>query len=180
MDAKECILTRRSIRKYAEKPVAKETIEEIVKLAGYGPTWKNVQANRFIAVTDEEMQKKIAEDCCMGHAGNKKIIDGAPVLIVMTLVDKRSGYERDGSFSTTKEKHWESFDAGIVAQTFCLAAHTLGLGTVIMGIFDEDKVKETVGVPEGESVAALIALGYPDEEPNAPKRKELEKILSYR
>lgn len=180
MEAKECILTRRSIRKYSDKPVERETIEELVKLAGYGPTWKNVQANRFIAVTDEAMKQKIAEECTMGYAGNQNIIKGAPVLMVMTLVDKRSGYERDGSFSTSKEKHWESFDAGIVAQTFCLAAHMLGLGTVIMGIYDEEKVKQVVDVPEGESVAALISLGYPDEEPVAPKRKDLEKVLSFR
>lgn len=178
MEAKDCILTRRSIRKYSDKPVSKETIEELVSLAEFGPTWKNVQANRFIAVKDQEMKAKVAE--CTSHANNTKIINSAPVLMVLTLVDQRSGYERDGSFSTTKEKHWESFDAGIVSQTLCLAAHDMGLGTVIMGIFDEDKVKDIVGVPEGESVTALIALGYPDETPNAPKRKELEKVLSFR
>lgn len=179
MDAKECILSRRSIRKFTEQPVSKETIEELVSLAEFGPTWKNVQANRVIAVTDSAIQEKIADECTT-YSGNQAIIKGAPVLLVMTTVDKRSGYERDGSFSTTKGTHWESFDAGIVTQTLCLAAHTMGLGTVIMGIFDEDKVKEAVLVPEGESVAALVALGYPDEEPVAPKRKELEKILSFR
>ncbi len=180
MEAKECILTRRSIRKYADKPVAKETIEELVSMASFAPTWKNVQANRYIAVTDENIKNKVADECVMDFASNQRIIKNAPVLVVMTIVDSRSGYERDGSFSTSKEKHWESFDSGIAAQTFSLAAHELGLGTVIMGIFDADKVAEAVGVPEGESVSALVALGYPDEEPAAPKRKELEKILSFR
>lgn len=180
MEAKECILTRRSVRKYADKPVAKETIEELVSMASFAPTWKNVQANRYIAVTDENIKNKVADECVMDFAGNQRIIKNAPVLVVMTIVDSRSGYERDGSFSTSKGKHWESFDSGIAAQTFSLAAHELGLGTVIMGIFDEAKVAEAVGVPEGESVSALVALGYPDEEPAAPKRKELEKILSFR
>ena len=178
MEAKECILTRRSIRKFTDQPVNRETIEELIGMAEFGPTWKNVQANRFIAVMDPDMKAKLAE--CTVHGNNTKIMNAAPVVIVMTLVAKRSGYERDGSFSTTKETHWESFDAGIVAQTLCLSAHTMGLGTVIMGIYDEAQVKEVVGVPEGESVAALIALGYPDEEPVAPKRKELEKVLSFR
>lgn len=181
MDAKECILGRRSIRKYKNQPVSKETIEELISMTEYAPTWKNVQANRFVVVMDEAKKNAIAEDeCVLGWAGNTKIIKNAPVLIAMTIVNKRSGYERDGSFSTTQGTHWESFDAGCAAQTLSLSAHVLGLGTVIMGIFDEKRVGELLEIPEGETVSALIALGYPDEEPQAPKRKELEKILSYR
>lgn len=179
MEARECILSRRSIRRFSDKPVTKETIEELVSLTEYAPTWKNVQANRVIAVTDAALKEKVANECT-SYVGNTKIMCGAPVLLVMTVVDGRSGFERDGSFSTTKGTHWQSFDAGIFTQTLCLAANDMGLGTVIMGIYDEDKVKELVELPEGESVAALIALGYPDESPEAPKRKELEKILSYR
>jgi hypothetical protein len=62
----------------------------------------------------------------------------------MTCVTGRCGYERDGSFSTPKGDRWEMFDAGIAAQTFCLAAHEMGLGTVIMGVFDENKVNEVI------------------------------------
>ena len=178
MEAKQLIETRRSVRKFTDQEVTKEVIEEIVQMAEFAPTWKNVQANRFIAVQDEAIKAKLAE--CTTHANNTNIMNSASVVMVMTIVNQRSGYERDGSFSTTKEKHWESFDAGIVAQTLCLAAHDKGLGTVILGIFDEEKVKEVVSVPEGESVSALIAIGYPDETPTAPKRKELEKVLSYR
>ena len=68
----------------------------------------------------------------------------------------------------------------MAAQTFCLAAHENGLGTVIMGIFDEDKIRKAVDVPEGQSVMGLIALGYPAEQPEAPKRKTVEDLVSYR
>ena len=71
------------------------------------------------------------------------------------------------------------FDAGVAAQTFCLAAHELGLGTVIMGVFEEDKVMEIAKIPEGQSVSVLIALGFPDEQPNAPKRKPVEDLLTF-
>lgn len=179
MEALKCIESRRSVRKFTEQPVTREEIEKVVSYAKFAPTWKNVQANRYVAVTDETKKAAIAEECVMGYEGNKKIINGAPMLIVQTIVNARSGYERDGSFSTTKETHWQSYDAGIAAQTFSLAAHDLGLGTVIMGIFDEAKVMEILDIPEGQSIAALIAVGHPAEEPIAPKRKDVDVILSY-
>ena len=102
------------------------------------------------------------------------------MLVIITTISPRSGFERDGSPSTSKKTHWESFDAGIATQTFCLAAYDAGLGTVIMGIFDEDKVIKAVGVPEGQKVSAMVALGYADEEPAMPKRKSVGELLILR
>ncbi|MDD3219418.1 MAG: nitroreductase family protein [Lachnospiraceae bacterium] len=179
MEAKECIMTRRSIRKYTDQKVTQEDVETIVNLAIYAPTWKNVQANRYVAVLDEATKNRIADECIENFPGNNRNIHNAPALVALTTVDGRSGYERDGSFSTSKGTHWQSFDAGIAAQTFCLAAHSLGFGTVIMGIYEEDKVSEILQIPEGESVSALIALGYPAEEPREPKHKTVADILSF-
>ncbi len=179
MEALQCIETRRSVRRFTEEPVTKEQIEAVVSYAKYAPTWKNTQVNRYIAVLDPDKQTAIAEQAVMGFEGNTKIIKSAPVLIVQTTVNSRSGYERDGSFSTSKGTHWESYDAGIGAQTLCLAAHEMGLGTVIMGVFDEEKVKEIVSVPEGQSVAALIAMGHPKFTPDPVPRKDVDVILSF-
>lgn len=63
------------------------------------------------------------------------------------------------------------FDAGLATQTFCLAAHDKGVGAVILGIFDETKVAEIIGIEEGQKVAALVAVGYADEDPAAPKER---------
>ncbi len=68
------------------------------------------------------------------------------------------------------------FDAGIAAQSFCLAAWDKGIGTVIMGIFDEEKIAEAINLPQDETVAALIATGYFDQTPAAPPRKSAEEI----
>ena len=65
-------------------------------------------------------------------------------------------------------------------QTFCLAAHEYGLGTVIMGVFDESGISSLLDIPKERELAALIALGYPDIEPSAPKRKTVEDLLQYR
>ncbi len=180
MNAIDCIKTRRSIRKFEDRPVDRELIASLVETASYAPTWKNTQTTRYIAVTDPQLKAKVAEECVLGYAGNTNIINSAPVLIVTTIVHGRAGFERDGSYSTSKEDRWEVYDAGICAQTFCLAAHDAGLGTVIMGVFDEAKAGQVLDVPEGQIVSALIALGYPAVSPDAPKRKPVEDLLSFR
>ena len=98
----------------------------------------------------------------------------------MTFIKGRSGFERDGSFSTKKEDRWQMFDVGVACQTFCLAAHEAGLGTVILGIWDEDGITKLLDIPENQELAALIAIGYPDIAPEAPKRKSVEDLLTYR
>ena len=178
MELQAAFETRRSIRHYdPEKKVTKGQVETLIKAASLAPSWKNTQTSRYIAVVNTEKKQEIADTCVMGFAGNQRIIGQAPVLIVETTVNERSGYERDGSFSTSKGTHWQSYDAGLAGEAFCLAAWEKGLGTVIMGIFEEAKVKEALQIPETESVSALIALGYPEEVPEAPKRKETELLL---
>lgn len=171
---------RRSIRKFTEQSLGEEELSQLVAKAAYAPSWKNCQPIRYIAVCDTALKQKIAQECVMGFAGNQSIIENCPALIVETIVHGRSGFERDGSYSTSKEDKWEVFDAGIAAQTLCLAAQEMGLGTVIMGIFDEQKLAETVGIPEGQIAAALIAVGYPDVAPQAPRRKAVEDLLTIR
>ncbi len=178
MDALECIKGRRSVRKFTDEKVSQADVEKLVEIARFAPTWKNSQSIRYVAVFDEGLKSKVAEEAVMGFEGNKNIINGAPALIVITTVDKRAGYERDGSFSTSKGTHWQSFDAGIETEAFCLAAYEAGLGTVIMGIYDEDKVSDILEIPEGQSVSALVALGHSAVEPQAPKRKEVADLLT--
>ena len=146
MDALTCIETRRSIRKYQEKPIPHEVMEEIVKEASFAPSWKNSQVVRYVVVENPEIKSKIANEAVLGFAYNTGTIEHAAALVVVTMIHGRSGYERDGSFTTSKEDRWEMFDAGIATQTFCLAAHEKGIGSVIMGIFDEAKVGELINL----------------------------------
>ncbi len=90
----------------------------------------------------------------MGFAGNQRIIGQAPVLIVEDNSPMRGPDIEDGSFSTSRT-HWQSYDAGLAGEAFCLAAWEKGLGTVIMGIFEEES-KRSSADPETESVSALI------------------------
>ncbi len=178
MNTIECIKTRRSIRKFTDQPVAAEEIAKVVDAATYAPSWKNSQTTRYIAILDKALKDKLANDCMMNFEYNINTANNAPAMIVVTTINGRSGYERDGSPTTSKGTHWQSFDAGIATEAFCLAAHELGLSTVIMGIFDESRVSEVVCVPDGQSVSALIAIGYADDAPTPPKRKSAEELLT--
>lgn len=178
MNVTECLKTRRSIRKYKSDKVDHSVIDSVVSLASYSPSWKNTQITRYIAIEDSSLQNEIADRFTPDY--NSKIIRQAPVLMAVTFKKGRCGYERDGSFTTRKGDLWQMFDVGVACQTFCLAAWDKGLGTVIMGVFDEDGIAGLLGIPEDQELGALIALGYPDIEPDAPKRKAVEELLQYR
>ncbi len=176
----ECVKGRRSVRKYKPTLIEDGLLEQIVAAASYAPSWKNTQTTRYIIVQDEVLIKELADNCAMDFEFNKKTLYNAPALILVTTITGRSGFERDGSYSTSKGTHWESFDAGIATQTLCLAAHLLGLGTVIMGIYDEEKVIKAVGIPKGQKLSAMVTIGWPDEEPAMPKRKSVEELMDYK
>lgn len=180
METIERIKTRRTIRKFTDEKVSRDIIEQIVAAAAYAPSWKNSQTTRYVVIEDKEIMSKIASDALLGFEHNAGIINNCPVLIAVTSIKNRSGYERDGSFTTSRKDKWEAFDAGIATQTFALAASELGVGSVIMGIYDEEKVKEILGLPEDRAVSALMSIGYPAETPTAPVRKEVAELVEYK
>ncbi len=177
MTANECIRERRSIRKFANRPVPHEVLAQIVATASYAPSWKNTQITRYIAVEGD--RKAALAKCTKLYPGNGTIIENAPMVIAITIVKGRSGYERDGSFSTPKGSGWQMYDAGVASEAFCLSAYEQGLGTVILGLYDEKDAAELLEIPEDRELIALIPIGYPDETPNAPRRKTVEDLLSY-
>lgn len=177
MELIEGIKGRRSVRKFKNTNISAEQIKEIVEIARFAPSWKNSQTTRYKAVIDADLKIRLAKECMMNFEYNINTALNAPAIVVVTTINNRSGFERDGSFTTSKGTHWQSFDAGIATQTFCLAAYEKELATVIMGIFDEEKVAKLLNISPEESVSALVALGYADEHPVAPKRKEADSIL---
>ena len=176
MELFEAIHTRRSVRVYEENPVARETIEKVLSAAQMAPSWKNTQTAGFIVVESPEMKEKLME---VLPSYNAKTVSTAPVTVVMTARKERAGYERDGSFTTKKGDRWEMFDGGIACQTLCLAAWGEGLGTCIMGIYDEEKLPALLAVPADQYVTAVVSMGYPAQTPAAPKRKPLTEKVRY-
>ena len=181
MELTTAVKERRSVRKYEERPVPHEVIEEIIKAARFAPSWKNSQIVRYVIVEDPEIKSKLdTGDYCFGFTYNAGAISRAPQVLILTYKKNRSGFEKDGSFSTPKGDFWEAFDCGIAAQTFCLLAHERGIGTVIQGYFDDAKLAKLLKLPEGIGVGAVIPMGYIGENNAAPKRKEVSELLSYK
>ncbi len=176
METIDAIQTRRSVRVYENRPVDRAVLEEILEAALWAPSWKNTQTAGYIVVESPEMKQKLMETL---PSYNAKTVSTAPVVLVMTCKKARCGYNRDGSYTTKKGDRWEMFDSGIACQTLCLAAWDRGLGTCIMGIYDEDRLPSLLNVPEDQYVTAVIALGYPGETPVCPKRKTLAEKVQY-
>ena len=147
-----------------------------MELARWAPSWKEHPIARYVAVEDKALINRIAEEATIPW--NEGIIKGAPVLMVMTYVEKRCGYERDGSFSTSKGDRWQNFDCGIAAATFELAAHELGLGSVVLGIFEEEKAARAAGAAGGHGRSLPDAAGLSGGGARRPKRKEVAELLT--
>ncbi len=179
MTTTDCIKTRRSVRKFEDREVPRGLITEIIGEAAFAPSWKNTRTPRYTVICDKAVIASIAEEGVHGNAHNAEIINGAPCIIVQSAVNSLAGYEPDGSYSTIKGDGYTMYDAGIAAQTLCLAAHDRGLGTVIMGIIDYDRIAKIISLPENETVVAAIAMGYPAGTPSAPKKFTADEITRF-
>ena len=88
MDLITGIKERRSIRKFQDKKVPRELLEEIVNISAYAPSWKNTQIARYIIVDDEKTLKALAnEKCAYGFKGNVATMEAAPALLLLTFVE---------------------------------------------------------------------------------------------
>ncbi len=176
MELSEAIQTRRSVRIYDGKKIERSLFDEILVDTQMAPTWKNTQTVDYIVIESPEMKERILV-ALPDH--NSDIVSSASAVVVLTTRKGRCGFNRDGSFSTAKEDRWEMFDAGIAGQTFCLAAWARGLGTCIMGLYDEQCIEKILNIPEDRYITALIAVGYPAQQPATPTRKLLSEKVKY-
>ena len=174
------IIGRRSIRRYKDQLVDRELMEEIIEITRYAPSWTNSQTPRFTLVDNSDVISKFAAEGVKGFTYNIDTLKNATGVAVLSFVEGKSGRtEKYGIEISENPGRWESFDAGIACQTFCLTAYAKGIGTCIFGVIDEAVVAKAIQLPEGEKVAALIVYGYADEEPKAPRRKEVSDILRW-
>lgn len=176
MELKQAIDQRRSIRKYQKKTVAKELIEEMIAAAIEAPTWKNSQTGRYHVVLSQDMLEKVKWEGLARFNGEN--VEDAPVLIVETFVKNRSGFEKSGEPNNELGNGWGCYDLGLQTMNLLLKATELGLGTLIMGIRDEKRIREMLEIPEEETIVSVIGVGYPDIEPLKPKRKEVSDVMA--
>jgi len=176
MDLMEAIKGRRSIRKYKPDPVSEEALRVLVEAVRWAPSWANTQCWEVIIVRDPNMKSALANTLTKTNPSLSSMTE-APLVIVLCGKKGVSGFKK-GEAATVKGD-WLMFDTGIAMQTLCLTAHSLGLGTVVVGLFDHKKAEEILGVPQNAEVVAMTPLGYPAVEGGAPKRKEPSEFVFY-
>lgn len=174
MEFSELVQKRQSDRKYAPKPVAREHILKCLEAARMAPSACNSQPWKFVVVDDRVRLIQIS-DAAIGLGMNKFTVQ-VPVLVA--VVQENMNLEAKAG-AVVKNKDYSMMDLGMAVENFCLQAAELGLGTCIMGWFDEKKVKDVLGVPRGRRVQLLIALGHPDAPTRSKVRKPLEEMSSW-
>lgn len=181
MDTLETIRTRRSVRKFSDRPVEPEKLQSVLEAAQQAPSWANMQCWRFVVVQDPAVKAKISELSFVeaffapkGYKSNpaQQALSDAPVVIVACAEPLDSG--------DLHGQHYYMTDVGIATENLMLAAHALGLGSVFVGVFDEDQLGDLLEIPPGIRIVGLFPLGYPQHVPkNGPPRKSLDEIVFY-
>ena len=174
MEIKECIETRRSMRRYAYESISRETIEDIVKAGQYAPSWKNSQTPRYYVALSDEAREKVSS--CLPDF-NKDRTQGVGAYIITTAKKGLSGCDENGEYFSHLGNGYECFDNGLAVENMALYAHSLGYSTLIMGLYDEAGLRDYLGVPANEDIVIVLALGKRDKEPRMPERKPLSEVL---
>jgi len=174
MDFERLILTRQSDRRYMPDPVSREDVLKCLEAARMAPSACNSQPWKFIVVDDKEKLMEMA-DAAEG-LGMNKFTRGVPVMVAVVL-EKMNATARLGSL--LKHKDYSMLDLGMAVEHFCLQAADLGLGTCIMGWFDEKRIARLLGVPRRKRIPLIISLGYPENPTRRKVRKPVEEMSSW-
>lgn len=178
MTFKELILTRQSVRRYAETPVEAEKIKLCIEAARLAPSASNSQPWKFIVVDQEPLKTEVAKATFNDIQLINKFTLQAPVMVVIVM-EKAKLITRMAMW--VKKKEFTLIDIGIAAEHFCLQAAEMGLGTCMIGWFDEDKIKKTLHIPSDKTIGLVISVGYAAEGyPQRTKvRKQIEEIVQH-
>jgi nitroreductase len=162
------IKKRRSVRKYLNRDVPWEVIERILEASKYAPSAGNYQPWEYIIVKNNDVKKDIVQACF-----NQAWMLNAPVLIVACTNIRLAAavYGERGS----KLYGIQAVSASI--ENMLLTAQSMGLATCWVGAFSEVMVARLLSCPEYIRPCAIIALGYPEEEPKVPSRQSIQEFV---
>src|SRR3990170_6958552 len=160
MEVLQAIKERRSIRRFKDSPVESSKIELLKQALIWAPSAGNLQKRRFFFVYNDKVKEKLVLASL-----DQDFIREAPLVVVgcadMTI---RRHYMERG----TRLYAIQDVSCGI--QNMMLLAHSMGLGSVWVGAFDEDEVSAALRLPDNLVPIAIVPIGYPDENPDPPKR----------
>lgn len=155
--------------------IESEKLQRILEAGRIAPSATNAQPWHFIVIDDPELKNKVADATSNKILGINHFTKQAPVHLLI-IEDKANMASNIGSW--VKNKHFPHVDIGIAAAHITLAATAEGLGSCIVGWFDEKAIKKLLNIPSSKRVMLDIVLGYSTQEHRDKKRKPLEEIVS--
>lgn len=169
------VLSRQSDRAFDKQRIVEvEKIERILEAARFAPSACNAQPWRFVVVNDPVLAEKVGK--AVSGLGMNKFAKEAPVHIL--IIEESANFT---SFlgGKVKDKHFPLIDIGISAAHLILAAESEGLGSCVLGWFDEKEIKKLVGIPSSKRLLLDVVVGYPLKGKKPKSRKDKEKVISY-
>lgn len=174
MDFLALAQNRQSDRAYERRPVEREKLERILEAACLAPSACNAQPWKFVVVDDPELAVKVGR--ATAGLGMNKFAKDAPVHI---LIVEESMNITSFLGAKIKDKYFPLIDIGIAAAHITLAAESEGLGSCILGWFDEKEIKKLVGIPAGKRLLLDITIGYAAKPKRKKSRKPMEKVVAF-
>ena len=172
----ELIVSRQSDRKYSDKPVEKEKVDRIIEAGRMAPSACNSQPWKFIVVNEPELLQKVAEAASAKLLGMNSFVGQAPLMFVVIREQPNFSSKIGGSI---KNKDYSLIDIGIASENICLQARAEGLGSCMIGWFDEKELRKILGIPRSKRVELIITMGYSLSEQREKRRKPSEVTVSY-
>jgi nitroreductase len=174
----EILVQRQSVRGYSDKAVEPEKLARCLEAARMAPSACNAQPWKFVVVDDPQLKDQVAGYTTSGPLVPMNHFTRQAPLLVVIVRESPNLTSKVGAM--LKDKPYTLMDIGIVALQFCLQATAEGLGSCILGWFNEKKVKELLHIPKNKRAALIITLGYPSLQNLRPKiRKKTDDICCY-
>lgn len=158
------ITSRRSIRSYTDKEIQQKDIITIIEAARWAPSAINGQPWRFIVVSDPDIKKQVGDASRFIGVVNRHASDASVIVVVC---------------AKNKTSRWADMDCAIASQNIMLQAHSLGIGSCFLGVFNEEKIKQILHIPDKMKIVCLITLGYAKGDVKAPSRIDAKDIVYY-
>ena len=160
----------------SDRPIENEKLDRIIEAGRMAPSACNAQPWKFIIVNEPDLVAKVAEAASAPLLGMNTFVAQAPVQIVIVR-EKPNLTSRLGA--GIKDKDYSLIDIGIAAENICLQAEAEGIGSCMIGWFDENAVRKILGIPGSKRVELIISLGYSLSEKRDKRRKPAEETVSY-
>ena len=154
----QTIQERSSIRQFDSRDISEKSLQSILTAVQHSQSWANSQCWELVTIRDQSTKKAIQETIPSGNPSHQCIVT-APIILAVCGQLQKAGYYGGGP--VTKFGDWFMFDLGIVTENICLTAHSLGLGTVVVGLFDHASAARVLSVPANHELVVLIPIGYP-------------------